>query len=395
MCLLSPGRRSHSDTRLHEHANAVNQTDSGASQRQFRRQSRASSTCHQCHKTYTGHSHKGGQHDETCFDSQFFIIGRAWWVRGGGDSDVTTTSGLIPFTNGDSYTYSIDQTSVTGTPPEPANYRFTRVVRNPKPTLDYERLTTYSTNFTWSSGQINSDNFQIERTSGSTKCTTTAGQSNPGFSIEVGETWNSQYTETCATNSTSSTTQVTDQGKVLARENYTAAGQNFDTFKTERTATYQYPTGLETATSTCWFDTKSAQVVACNANNKFVPTGATTPSREYKTAQRLSSLAVRNHPQSKPSVERFAGNWRINWTGSNGGKCDVVIALSGSLSGSCETGSSPYITFSVSGSVSNAGNINVSSTNGAIFSGSFEDPAFAKGSWSNTGTSGTWTGGHL
>lgn len=314
---------------------------------------------------------------------------------GGGDTTVPTASGLIPYTNGDSYTFSMEETAVSGSPPEPAAYRFTRVIRNPKATFEYERLTTYSTFYSWSSAQVNADNFQTERTSGSTRCTNTAGQTNPGFSIEVGETWNSRYTANCATNSTTSTVQVTDQGKVTARENYTTPAGTFDTFKTEGTVVNQRATEVETVARTCWFDAKSAQVVACDSTTKVVPTGATTPSSEWRTAQRLSSLAVQNHPQSKPSVERFAGNWKITWTGSNGGTCNLTIALSGGLTGRCETGNAPFVTFSVTGSVGSSGSINVSSSNGATFSGAFEDPAFAKGTWSNTGTSGSWTGGHL
>lgn len=315
---------------------------------------------------------------------------------GGGDGDVSpSTPELISYSQGDSYTYSIQHFAVTGSAPTPTSYRFTRTIRSPLSNNAHERLTTYSTQFNWGTAQVNGSNVVTETTSGGERCVNTAGQTTAGFTFELGETWTSQVTSNCATNSTAYAIVRNWQGRVVSKEPYNSALGVFETFKVETQLLEQRDTQSSAVTETCWFDIRSAQAVACDSLTKVTPAGASSPQSEYRTERRLTSLAARNHPQSNPTVERFAGSWRINWSGSNSGACTVQVSLSGALSGSCEPGQAPFISFSVSGSVSNAGAVTANSPNGGRFTGSFEDPAFGRGTWSNTGTSGTWTAGHL
>jgi len=83
----------------------------------------------------------------------------------------------------------------------------------------------------------------------------------------------------------------------------------------------------------------------------------------------------------------YVGNWHAYFDGSNTGTCQIHIASSGNLSGTCK-GNLP--TFRVRGKiVGNQVTFGIAST-GAKFSGVMVSTDHGFGHWDNGGNSGAW-----
>ena len=180
-------------------------------------------------------------------------------------------------------------------------------------------------------------------------------------------------------------------------ETITTQAGTFNTHKLVYVDEINSSTGKTTYAYTCWRDRDLDRTVLCEIASSFLRTNETTPTGTYAEVQKLIGIDVSAFAGSRPIVERFAGNWSLNWTGTMPGRCwNVVVSVTGRISGSCEPASPPYSTWTLSGTVDANGNLQANITSGATLSGKFNSPVDASGTWSNSGgASGTWTAGHL
>lgn len=313
---------------------------------------------------------------------------------GGGDD---TTPVKLDLVTGNSLTYSKVTTAIAGELPIITNSAATRTVRSVRADGGYELLNVY-----FNAGEkagyetVTADHFVTFRAAGTSGCTYSAGQTGPGKDVVLNETWNSRFTESCSAHSAPATADITHSGKVVGEERITTKAGAFDTYKYTFDASSTSSSGFTQEWGTCWLDKALNRNVACDSRQAFTTAGSSTPRYIRDITQRLTSLDIPGYSNTNPSAERFAGGWRMGWTGTAGGFCMFELTASGSVNGGvCLFNNDSVNTVAMYGTATADGKFSATLANGMSFTGNFANPAVATGSWSsNSGTSGTWTADH-
>lgn len=310
---------------------------------------------------------------------------------GGGDD----SPAKLDFAAGNSLTYATATTAVAGDPSFLASSISTRTLLSVRADGGYELLITSNTDKAGGES-VNADHFVTFKTNGVSGCTYSAGQTGPGKDVVLNETWNSRFTESCSFRSSPVMANITHNGKVVAEENITTKAGTFDTYKYTFDTSSRSSSGFTQESGTCWLDKTLNRNVACDSRQAFTTAGASTPRYIRDITQRLTSLDIPGYSQTNPSAERFAGGWRLGWTGTAGGLCLFDLPTSGSFSGGvCVFNNDSVNTVAMSGTVSADGKFSATLVNGMSFTGNFADLTAATGSWrTNSGTTGTWTASH-
>lgn len=230
-----------------------------------------------------------------------------------------------------------------------------------------------------------------------TTCVNSPKINSPGATLSVGKTWNFSYTRTC-TGAQPSVTQFNNVGSVVASEAFPTSVGSFDSYKLSYTLTQNITSGSNpgvwVGTNTCWRSKTLNKTVGCNADATFTPSGSSTPTITQTVTTSLTAINVASYTGSQRTIKALSGNWTTQWSGSNAGSCSMLVTDAGTASGSCTQTSPYYESFTVTGTVNANGSINASGSTGAIITGTLNTPISASGTWSNTGTSGSWTGFH-
>jgi hypothetical protein len=320
---------------------------------------------------------------------------------GGGGSTSSSAVGANPgfagFQPGDSLTYTFSGTPTGSTTGGNLAYIQTRTVQQINADASYVRFSTRSDGVAFTKQTFSASNQETSYLNAGTSCTNSPTTQSPSAPYSVGQTWNYAATRTCITSNSSTSTAITSQGSVTGQETITTPAGSFATNKLVYTDQNTNANGKTTYVYSCWRDITLDRTVLCNYTYSFVPVGQSTATVTYNFVQTLIGLNVNAYARSLPVVQRFAGNWTLNWVGTAPGHCtNIAINATGQISGRCEPATAPFYTWTLSGTVDVHGNINANITSGAALAGRFNSPLDASGTWTNSGgASGTWSAGHL
>ncbi|MDQ1831331.1 hypothetical protein [Massilia scottii] len=175
-------------------------------------------------------------------------------------------------------------------------------------------------------------------------------QSPPGAT--VGATFEYASTMSIPCSKEESSRALTSKGKVVAIESKTVPAGTFTALKIVSSETnFDLRTIGASANywveKTCWRDTVTGLIIACNTSTDSKGTGGMS----YSSATELASFSQAATKREFLDPIRFAGPW----TGSFGayyGTCDVNITFTGLITGACKAATR---TTSVTGSVDKAG----------------------------------------
>lgn len=313
----------------------------------------------------------------------------------GGSSD--TTPATLNLAAGNSLTYANATTAIAGELPIITSDTSTQTLRSVRADGGYELLIT-SNSDKIGTESVNVDHFVTFRAGGTSGCSYSAGQTGPGKVVVLNETWNSRFTESCATDSTPTptTADITHSGKVVSEERITTKAGTFDTYKYTFETSSTSSSGFTQESGACWLDKTLNRNVACDSRQAFTTAGASTPRYIRDIARRMTSLDVPGYSKTNPSAERFAGGWRLSWQGISSGFCMFDLTTSGSVSGGvCIFNDAPANTVAMSGTATADGKFSAALVNGMNISGNLASPYAGTGAWrSNSGTSGIWTASH-
>ena len=184
-------------------------------------------------------------------------------------------------------------------------------------------------------------------------------------------------------------------GKADGPESRTIPLVTFQTFKYTRTITTM--TSLDTGVTkhTCWDDMATGVTVECLTEFTNTRSGATSPGAAGAGRIVLTAMGRSGQGTVGPAVQRFAGMWRVQFSGDDTGSCDEVrVALDGSVAGSCRFGSLGDSSVSLTGLVGSNGEIKATGNNGAELTGLASSSSVATGSWKLGPASGTWSARH-
>ena len=216
----------------------------------------------------------------------------------------------------------------------------------------------------------------------------------PPLGAGAGTTYSSSAARACVNvpaQYTSAT--VTVIGKADGPERRTIPLGTFNTFKHTKTVTNTVPTDASVSTITCWDDMSTGTTVECTMESKTTPTGATSPSSVSTSRILLAAYGRSGQPAVGPSVRRFAGTWRVQFSGDDTGTCtNVRVAVDGAISGTCAFGG--VVPYGVTGQIADNGAVTVNVNNGAQLTGTAGSPLAASGTWKLGNATGSWTASH-
>ena len=213
----------------------------------------------------------------------------------------------------------------------------------------------------------------------------------------AGSTFATSTVRTCKfQGSVSDTTvdNITVTGKAEGLELRTTPLGTFQTFKTSYTSTTTHASGdTNTSIATCWDDVETGVVVECQSTVSFTAKGAAVPRSSSTRVSRLVAYGRSGQAPVGPAVRRFAGTWRVQFSGDDSGSCSSVrVALDGAISGSCTFGGS--VSYGVTGRITDSGAVTVNVDNGAQLTGTAGTPLAASGNWTLGNLRGSWTASH-
>jgi len=283
---------------------------------------------------------------------------------------------------GEYFVYMVmrDQSSST-----PAVYTYTVTPTAVAQDGSYTVVETYSKDWKLSTYMYDSGYAESFYSEGTYSCNYTPSyRAAPPLTVQAGDVYSASSTSSCIQSGTSTTTALSVNGTAVGPEIHTTALGSFSAFKWTN-AKVSTPQGgpTETTNSTCWTDEASGRLIECDYATSGSPSGTRSETLIAYSYKGQTHGAI---------IMRFAGYWTVNYTGSGSGSCNVVVDVSGSMSGSC---TSSQGAFTVTGTVDSAGNMAASGSNGASLSGTMTSPTAGSGSWTNTGASGTWTATHI
>lgn len=216
------------------------------------------------------------------------------------------------------------------------------------------------------------------------------------LTLSVGMKW--EYSGVASSKCTDEAAEQTTLGykdAALAQEQVTVPAGAFSTIKVSRSAAEDNAKASYTAERTCWWEPDMGVEVKCILNET-----STDKSNGVKSS-RTSSWEMQGYANQKlgrktDTLQRFAGNWSGQYTGrifgaDDAGTCSFTFDLAGNVKGSC---SGAAVGFSVTGTVSAAGQLTLNIANGNAnwaVQGKLDSMEQASGTWDapNYG-SGTW-----
>jgi hypothetical protein len=218
----------------------------------------------------------------------------------------------------------------------------------------------------------------------------------PAFDTLAGVAFSANATLTCIDSVSNATTvqNVTSTGNTVGLEDVNVTAGTFKAFKYNVTRVTTTATNEGTANQTIWIDSVTGRTVkyTINTKSKTLPAGTLASEVNYV------GEAVSYNAQGKGSVninaKRFAGGWSGSYAGSLNGTCvfTVTAATSSNVTGRCT--SSTNVNTTLTGSVNDAGAINITVSDGTALSGSLTSPIAGNGTWANGTATGTWTVTH-
>jgi hypothetical protein len=187
---------------------------------------------------------------------------------------------------------------------------------------------------------------------------------------------------------------ITVTGKAEGLESRTTTLGTFQTFKSSYTSTTTHANGdTNTSIATCWDDVETGAVVECQSTVSSTAKGAAVPRSSSTLVSRLVAYGRSGQAPVGPAVRRFAGTWRVQFSGDDSGSCSSVrVALDGAISGSCAFGGS--VSYGVTGQIADNGDVTVNVDNGAQLTGTAGTPLAASGTWTLGSLRGSWTASH-
>lgn len=229
-------------------------------------------------------------------------------------------------------------------------------------------------------------------------CEYTAGyRFSPLPGAAAGSTYSTSSVGTCrSTGMVPGTTvdRITVTGKADGLESRTTPLGTFQTFKRSHTITTIHADGgTATSNETCWDDVNTGAIVECEFTSSSTAKGATAPRSSSSGTLRLVAYGRSGQAPVGPAVRRFAGTWRVQFSGDDSGSCSSVrVALDGAISGSCAFGGT--VSYGVTGQIAENGAVTVNVNNGAQLTGTAGTPLAASGNWTLGNLRGSWTASH-
>jgi hypothetical protein len=342
-----------------------------------------------------------------------FVTAIATASCGGGGSSDTTSTTPAPVVNanaypsmlsnaGDWFVYTMTVTPTLPAGTAPTERTITRYFRIVNTDGSLTRADTTSSFNSLASRAFNTAGALVSYTSGTFLCNyAPAYRSGPGLNSLVGDNYNSNATESCATqpNGAATTSALSTSGTNQPNETRSIPVGTFSTFKYSQTLITTSATATTTTLETCWIDKVTGRTVECTSSYSTTPTGQASATSSGTNHFRLEGYSFKGQTAVGTAVRRFAGYWNVNFTGTSTGDCaNLLIDINGQISGSCRflTSAGVYGTpFNVSGSVAGNGTATVTATTGASLSGTFTSPIDANGSWTNGAATGNWNATHI
>jgi hypothetical protein len=293
---------------------------------------------------------------------------------------------------GDYYVFQETITAGAGfTAPTPSVYNYTRTYAGSGPVVrtDFDsRSDGTSPNFSKTARNFDATNKETGYTFGTTSCTYSPSWV---FAPPAGAPANSTFSATTVRTCGAAVDNFTLTGNAVGLEDITTSAGSFKAFKYTATRTQKNSTTEFNSTGTFWADAVTGRVIKFVLNTKSNAVGSTVITGDTTLTTEVISYNAGALGASAVSIKRFAGGWTVPFTGSATGSCAMVIAVAGTITGSC-SGSGG--TSTASGSVTEAGAISVNLTDGSRITGNLTAPGAGNGTWSNGTATGTWTATH-
>lgn len=216
----------------------------------------------------------------------------------------------------------------------------------------------------------------------------------PGNDLFVGKSWDTNSTQKCErTDGRVSGIQdisCRSVGRVAKVGPHTVTAGTFNAFNLLFTTTCISGSTTTVTESSQWLETGSKLLLGFTnlSTSSTINNPSSRPSITYTTSD-VIGFKNQTAPTYKPTIARFAGNWSLNWIGSNSGDCQLKVEIAGGLSGTCDG------SLNLSGSIDINGKVSATISSGARITGSITGIHFGNGNWSNGPASGTWTAVHL
>lgn len=311
---------------------------------------------------------------------------------GGGES----VSPLIQPVELDSYTFAetTQRLGPDGTLQAATTEYSTHTVESPKADLSHRRVVTAPHQFRRFL-EVSSANRVAAHSDSTTWCRSTPAVDKPGFSPAVGQAWTAKINESCTdiTGKVKLSGWISEvQSKVVAKEAYRSDAGQFTAFKIETDSkVLTRPAGTTTfEKQVCWLDEKNGVALSC-ITTVSASDAATAPVLS-KTETSLIGMDAKNHPQSKPRTERFAGDWNLG--AGELINCNMAAALDGAVTGECFNPFASMLEISLTGTITAEGVFNAKTSSGVTFSGRLST-LLANGPVATAdGKQGTWVAIH-
>lgn len=211
----------------------------------------------------------------------------------------------------------------------------------------------------------------------------------PG-SLTLGQGWDNSAVETCDDNP-AYRSENNSKGSVVAIEPVTVPAGTFNAVKTVRTETFKSTTRTSVRELTCWRDTVTGVELKCNSSNTGTSVGADATLTKSTYGWELGGFESASTGRQNRNLQRFAGDWRVLFTGTTDGVCEVNIVPAGGASGTCEDRDRD--SFRVFGFVEATGRVRLymtGNTSAKGFTGSAESPLKIGGGWEFGTQNGSW-----
>ena len=320
---------------------------------------------------------------------------------GGGDNTTPTVApqNAYPATvasTGDWYAYSstVQQTLPTASTSESSMTRYFKSVtaEGKLQRVQLSSAGSQSTRHFDTTGEISAIAY-ADRT-----CEYTAGyRFSPLPGAAAGSTYSTSTVGTCRSTGTFSSTtvdRITVTGKAEGLESRSTALGTFQTFKRSHTITTVLDSGdTIISNETCWDDVNTGAIVECQSASNTTAKGASAPRSSNTNTLRLVAYGRSGQAPVGPAARRFAGTWRVQFSGDDSGTCtNVRVAVDGAISGTCAFGGT--VAYGVTGQIADNGAVTVNVNNGAQLTGTAGTPLAASGNWTLGNLRGSWTASH-
>jgi hypothetical protein len=189
------------------------------------------------------------------------------------------------------------------------------------------------------------------------------------------------------------TATFTETGQIIARETLEIPAGTFDSYRAENTFLMVTTSTSFLQKSTCWYSVQRGVLLRCDSTYTTTSTGSSTPATTTSITTTLTGLGGPTRVSQGNVLPRFAGSWRVQYTGGASGSCaQLTVTASGGISGSCTAASGTA--FNVTGSVNDRGAVTLALPTGGSLTGTLTTPYEGVGTWVDGSFTGTWTASH-